>query len=217
MYFKEKEDTNIDAEFESKNKFNFDLKNLKLKPILFIAGGIILLIVVILIISSLLGNKPKYTIELIGGDNITISKGETYIEPGYKAYNKSGKDYTEQVEIISTIDNTKAGTYEVLYSIGGVNVIRKVTVVEIVDETYIYLKGNINTYLELGEKYKEPGFEVYDSIDGDLTSTAKVTNNINIKKIGTYQVTYSVTNSRNKTTTVKRNIIVVAKGKKPKN
>ena len=71
-------------------------------------------------------------------------------------------------------------------------------------------------YLEVGEKYTEPGYRVYDSVDQNLTEKVKVTSSVDTSKIGTYQVMYSVVNSRNKTTNVKRTIIVVEKGKKQK-
>ena len=72
-------------------------------------------------------------------------------------------------------------------------------------------------YLEVGEKYTEPGYQVYDSIEQNLTEKVKVTGSVDTSKVGTYQITYSVINSRNETITVKRTVIVVEKGKKPQN
>lgn len=215
MYFKEKEDTNIDKEFEKEKKINLDFK--KLKPILLITGGIILIAIIIFVIIALLNNSDKYTLELLGEENITINLGENYVEPGYKAYDKKDNDVTAEVKVLNEIDTSKIGKYEILYTIGNVNKVRYITVIEALEETYIYLKGTANMYLEIGEKYKEPGYQVYDSIDQDLTEKVKVSGTVNSNKIGTYQITYSVVNSRNITTTVKRTVIVVEKGKKPKN
>ena len=128
MYFKEKEDTNIDKEFSNNKNKNFDIK--KMKPILFIVGGLVLLIVLILIIASIFNNSNKTKITLEGDQSITISLGDDYIEPGYKAYDKKGNDITNQVKITSDLNIKKTGTYEILYSIDGISKIRYVIVTE---------------------------------------------------------------------------------------
>lgn len=217
MYFREKEDTNIDSQFENNRESKFNLKNLKLKPILLIAGGIILLIAIILIIVSLINNKSKYTLELYGDEVITIILGNDYIEPGYKAYDKQNNDYTNEVIITNNIDTSKVGEYEILYSIDNISRVRYVNIIDQAAETLIYLKGNQHTYLEIGEKYIEPGYEVYDTIDGNITNKVQITENINTSKVGVYKVIYSVVNSRNITTTKKRYVHVVEKGNKPNN
>ena len=206
MYFQEKEDTNIDKEFNNNKGIGLDFK--KLKPILLIAGGIILLLIIILIVISLTKNSSKYTIKLYGEEKITITLGSNYIEPGYIAYDKNKNDITNQVEVTNNIDTSKVGEYEVLYSVGNINKVRYITIIESVDKTYIYLNGKVNMYLEVGEKYVEPGCQVYDSIDKNLTEKVKITGKVDSSKPGTYQITYSVVNSRGVTTTVKRTIIV---------
>ena len=45
MYFKEKENTNIDEEFQGKKKFDIQ----KYKPLILIVGGVIVLFVIIFI------------------------------------------------------------------------------------------------------------------------------------------------------------------------
>lgn len=217
MYFKEKEDTNIDSQFESSKKISFDFKNLKLKPLLLVGGGIILLIVIILIISALMDNSNKtvYTIQLYGDEKITISLGNEYVEPGYAIYDNYSNIIQEQAEIISNVDTSKAGKYEITYSIGNTSKVRYVTVAETENKTYIRLKGKINMYLEVGETYKEPGYEVYDSENQNLTSKVSVNGTVDTSKVGAYQITYSVVNSKNITTAVKRTVIVVEKGQKP--
>lgn len=211
MYFKDKEDTNIDKEFESNKikgfNFNFDFNSLLKNPkILLIGGGILVAIIVIIVVISLLLNSNKYTLQLTGGERITIIQYEEYIEPGYKAYDKHGNDYTSQVEITSTVDTSKIGEYEILYSIKGINKTRYISVIE--PETSIYLTGGKNICLKIGTKYKEPGYSVNDSIDENLSDKVKITNNVNYQKEGVYQVTYSVTNSRNQTITAIRNVRV---------
>lgn len=213
MYFNEKGNTNIDNQFKGNNKF--DIK--KLKPLLFVFGGIILLVIIIFIATISFNNNDKYTIELLGEENITLTIGNDYIESGYKAYDKDHNDITDQVKIISDIDTSKEGEYEILYYIGKTNKVRYVTVTKDTDATYIYLQGETTIYLEVGENYTEPGYKVYDSTEQNLTDKVKITGKVDTSKVGTYQITYSVINSKNITTTAKRTVIVVEKGTKTNN
>ena len=104
-----------------------------------------------------------------------------------------------------------------MYSIGNIDKVRYVTVAKKRDTTYIRLSGDINMYLEVGERYTEPGYEAYDSNGKNLTDKVTVTGSINRNKVGIYQLTYSIKNSNNVTVTKTRTIVVVEKGKKPKN
>ena len=121
MYFKEKENTNIDSEFKnSKNGGNkgggssFDTE--KLKPLLLIGIALIVVVLVIVIATSSSGNGGTYNLELLGDETVTISQGEDYIEPGYKA-TKGKKDVTNLVKVVTTVDSSEAGEYTILYSI----------------------------------------------------------------------------------------------------
>ena len=70
-------------------------------------------------------------------------------------------------------------------------------------------------YLEIGEKYNEPGYQVFTSTGENLNNKVIVTGKVDTSKLGVYEITYSVVNSSNITTIVKRTVIVVEKGKKP--
>ena len=206
MYFNEKEETNIDHQFRKER--NFSLKNVK--PIYWIISGIIILIAIIVIVVVILLNRGnKYNIELIGDERIIVTVGSTYIEPGYNAYDRKNNDVSSLVKITSNVDTSKIGEYEVVYTIDGITKVRYVVVNE--GSTYIHLLGDINMYLKVGQKYVEPGYQVYDSADQNLTEKVKVSGKVDTSMAGTYQITYSVVNSRNQTITEKRTVIVTAK------
>ena len=57
--------------------------------------------------------------------------------------------------------------------------------------------------------YEEYGATASDEYDGDLTSKIETINEIDITKAGTYYVTYKVTNSKNKTSEIKRKVNVI--------
>lgn len=63
--------------------------------------------------------------------------------------------------------------------------------------------------IELSEApFKDSGVVATDTIDGDITTNVKMTEKIDYKKIGTYEILYEVTNSRNKKVSESRFVIV---------
>lgn len=214
MYFKEKEDTNIDREFSSNKQLNIDFN--KLKPILFIVCGLLLLIIIAIILINVFNKSSKYILTIIGDETITINLGSDYIEPGYNAYDKNGNDITKDVKIISNINKNKEGNYEILYSVGNISKVRYVIVKKTDIQTIIQLINGKTMYLEVGEKYNEPGYQVFSSTGENLNDKVIVTGKVDTSKSGVYEITYSVVNSHNITTTVKRIVTVVEKGQKPK-
>ena len=204
MYFNNsKEDTNIDSEFEDKRLFNFS----KFKIPLIIIGIIILLIVIIIIISN--GNKTKYFIDLKEQSEMTIYQGTTYEEPGYIAYDDKKNDLTAQVSKSGNVDSNTIGTYIITYSLHGTKITRTVKVIAKPEAiTYIYLKGDKNTHLKVGEKYTEQGCIANDTIDGDITKKVTISGKVDTDKKGIYEIKYTVTNSKGKTTTETRTVIV---------
>ena len=209
MYFKDKEDTNIDKEFSNNKNNNFDFK--KIKPIIFIVGGIILLIAILLIIIPMFKNKNANKIILEGEQNLTIALGSEYYELGYKAYDKKGNDVTDNVIVNSNLDINQEGSYEIMYSVNGISKIRFINTKKDTSETLIYLNNGKEINIEKDKKYEEPGYTVYDTEEDELTNKVKVIGSVDTSTIGTYEMIYYVTNSRNITTIVKRKVNVIEK------
>lgn len=67
-------------------------------------------------------------LELIGDEEITISKGSTYTDQGVKAVYDDGSDASSEVKVNNEVDTTKEGTYIVSYYVGNSVVIRTVYV-----------------------------------------------------------------------------------------
>lgn len=65
--------------------------------------------------------------------------------------------------------------------------------------------------LEQNTIYNEPGYKATDNIDQDITDKVKITTNLDITKVGTYNIEYQVTDSSNNTTKVIRIINIVKK------
>lgn len=73
----------------------------------------------------------------------------------------------------------------------------------------ITLNGDNPLKLEVGDTYIELGATAYDRIDGDLTDQIEITGTVNTNEVGTYIITYSVTNSLEETASAERIIHVV--------
>ena len=196
--------TNIDKEFNKEEKFNFD----KYKKYIFIGLGCILILGLIFI---LIGRKKiSYYIDLSGNREITIYKGDIYIEPGYTARDSKGNDLTDKVVVNNMIDISTIGTYEIIYTLNNTEVKRIINVLEKpTGATIMYLKGSTTIYLKVGDTYKEPGYKVIDSVDGNLGDKVTVTGRVDTSKVGTYKLIYSVTNNSGVTTSKQRVIVVM--------
>lgn len=205
MYFNEnKEDTNIDNQFETKKEFNFQEHKV---PILIGLGVLLLLIIIVVVL--LLGNKQKYFIKLYNEREITIYQGTVYNEPGYYGYDKKKHDVTDKVKVSGEVDVNTIGTYTITYSLDKTKTTRTINVVaRPAVVTYIHLVGDVNMTIKSGTRYEEPGYSAVDAIDGDITDKVTISGTVDITKPGTYRIVYSVINSEGVTTSTIRTVTV---------
>jgi hypothetical protein len=82
------------------------------------------------------GNVPDTTppkLEILGNPTVKLEIGDTYVEPGYRASDNVFGDMQSRVTITGDVNTSKAGTYEIIYSVvdiaGNVSEIAKRTVV----------------------------------------------------------------------------------------
>ena len=69
------------------------------------------------------------------------------------------------------------------------------------------LQGDPNIILAVGTEFEDPGYEVTDDYDGDITNKVSRSGNVDISKAGTYTITYSVEDSAGNTTSKERKIV----------
>lgn len=208
MYLNNKTtNTNIDKEFTKESPYTSIFK--KYKSYIFIT---IALIIISIIIFIFIANREKKYLVLNGEQAITIYQGTDYIEQGYRAYTSKNIDLTRNVIIKSTLDTSKVGDYEITYTLDNITKTRIINVVEKPKEyTYIYLtpvNNDINIYLKIGEKFNEPGYQVFNSSGKNLTNEVKITGTVDTSKKGNYKLIYSVIDSNDVTVSVTRTVIV---------
>lgn len=155
---------------------------------------------------------------------LTVSYGEKvkYLA-GVTAKDYTGKDYSKKVKYNGTIDTKKLGTYDIEYyvkSSKGITVYKTVTY-EVVDTDAPVIEGIADKVVAYGDTvdldYGVKASTVFGKSlrsklkinvkDPDGKSVALLSNNrILLEKVGDYTVTYSVTGTNKKTTTVTRKI-----------
>ena len=85
---------------------------------------------------------------------------------------------------------------------------------KILDIPTITLSGKNIITIYQGQNYKEPGYKALDPKDGNITNKVKIKGQISNDKIGTYELIYTVSNSKGETAKAHR-FIKVIKSKNP--
>ncbi len=156
------------------------------------------LIVIIIVLIMFLFN-PFIKIKINNKKTITINYNEKYIEYGAtaKIFNNNLK-----VKITGKVNTNKIGTYKIKYIAkkGFITktVIRKVNVVDKI-KPIISLIGEQKINLCPTEEYNDLGYTATDNYDKDITKKVKLQINDN-------DVTYTVKDSSNNETSIKREI-----------
>ena len=152
---------------------------------------------------------PVITLE--GEENIVISKIELYQEAGYTAEDNYDGDMTEKVTVSTQkISDTE---YKNIYTVkdSANNTVQKERTITIKDliKPVITLNGDSEETLSLGEKYIEKKAIVIDDCDGDISNQLQITGSVDVNTIGTYIITYTVSDSSGNTETATRTVNVV--------
>ncbi len=179
------------------------------KWVLMVPIILVLLIVAFIIYSNVHGINTKLKIKINGGSTVKLEVGNEYKDKGIKAtYNNIDiKDITTK----GKVDNKKLGSYKIKYIVKYKKIVKKVTrTVKVVDTTPPEINlGADAVNLFVGNDYTEIGFSATDNYDGDITSKVTSTNNIDNNTVGTYEVTYEVSDSSGNKTTAKRVVNVI--------
>lgn len=155
-------------------------------------------------------------ITLIGDDPIYLHVGDTYIDPGVKVIDEVDGDISNSVTVISNVDTSKAGDYQVKYNAkdsNGNTAIEQTRNVIVLDKDtpIITLNGSNPLYVIVTNSYTDPGAIAIDPNYGDISSNIIVTGSVDTSTIGNYYIDYNVTNADGLSApTVTRKVIVKA-------
>jgi competence protein ComEC len=160
-------------------------------------------------------DKTPPVITLKGDNPVKIELDSTYIDVGATATDNVDGDLTSSIKVVNSVDTATLGSYKVAYSVSDKagNSATETRIVNVVDTTppVITLKGDNPVTVVVGSTYTDAGATATDNVDGDLTSSITVVNIVNIATVGTYTVTYNVSDvAGNAAIAVVRTVNVVA-------
>jgi uncharacterized protein YjbI with pentapeptide repeats len=154
-------------------------------------------------------------ITLLGTTPVTVEVGGTYADAGATATDIGDGDLTLSIVPSSNVNTAAVGNYSVTYNVSDIagNAAAPVTrIVNVVDTTppVITLIGAASITVEGGTTYTDAGATATDIGDGDLTGAIVVGNTVNTAVVGSYTVTYNVSDAEgNAATQVTRTVNVV--------
>lgn len=168
---------------------------LKYKKVFLISFGLIILLVSLYFLynSFFHLNTYQYNLILYGEDEISIYKGDEYIEPGFIADYKNNI-VTDEVIILGEVNTDLIGTYVLTYKIGDINKTRIVNVIENPNALSLELIGSDTIILNQGEKYEELGYKAL-FYEEDISNNVLVTGEVDINTPGIYYLNYEVSYS----------------------
>ncbi len=171
-----------------------------------------IIVVVIVFVSVLLIKKMFFKTDfVITLQNPEANYGEEYT-PKFTASYK-GKPITSKVTYDNQIDTSIMGNQKMVftYSTNGKTVQRVKTIkVTDIEKPIITLKRGEHIKVLKDSEFKEPGYEVFDNYDGELTSKVSISGKVNTKKEGDYELVYKVKDSHKNEAKVTRTVTVTS-------
>ncbi|MCA0894909.1 immunoglobulin-like domain-containing protein [Microbulbifer agarilyticus] len=158
-------------------------------------------------------NSPP-EIRLIGANNVQLHHGEAYEDAGATANDNEDGDLTDQIVVTGLpITSNVPGNYVIGYRVTdsdgeSASIERLVNVAENNAPT-INLNGAASLEVEENTEFSDPGATANDAEDGNLNAKIDVTGEVDTATAGTYELSYSVTDSAGATAETTRMVTVV--------
>jgi parallel beta-helix repeat protein len=160
-------------------------------------------------------NTPP-VITMLGESPVVVEIGNTYTDMGATAFDAVDGDLTSEIVAVSNVNTFVSGEYTVRYNVEDASGNRAVevsrTVVVTKDNTppIITLSAPLIATVPVGGTFVEPGYIAYDAIAGNLTPRVVVDDSdLDLSRVGSYNVVYSVTDDENNSATRTRIVQVI--------
>ena len=131
-------------------------------------------------------------ITLTGGAEVVTLPGVPYEDAGFTAIDAAEGDVTDRV--IRVEEDGKV-TYTVTDTAGNTAVAERILRYEDTVPPVLTLTGSDKVTVYTGQSYREPGYKAIDNGAIDLTDKVEISGTVNVKKAGTYTLTYTVKDS----------------------
>jgi hypothetical protein len=165
-------------------------------------------------------SAPEIT--LLGSSQVSIELGSSYGDDGATAFDNIDGNITGSISATGSVNTNLVGSYIITYKVSdkagnaATPVVRTVNVTADVSKPVITLLGSNPVSIELGSTYIDDGATALDNIDGNITSSITPTSTVNTNSVGSYTVTYNVSDAAgNAATPAVRTVNVTADVTKP--
>lgn len=156
-------------------------------------------------------DKTPPEIKLVGEEEINLSYTKEYEDAGAIATDNYDGDITDRIIIERKEINENKLEIKYTVSDNSENVSSKTRKINFIDDIApcITLNGKEKIVLVKGNTYKEQGAKAIDEKDGDLTDKIIIDRTVDTSRIGTYYITYKVSDSKGNEATKKRMVSVI--------
>ncbi len=166
----------------------------------------------------IVADRTAPAITLTGSDPFNVELGGTFTDPGATASDVIDGDLSASIVVTGSVNTSVSGSYVLNYNVSDAagNAATTVTRTVIVADTtppVITLTGSNPVNHEVNTIYTDAGATASDNTDGDISGNINVTGSVNASVIGTYILTYNVSDSSgNAATSVTRTVNVADTG-----
>ncbi|MCR2822787.1 immunoglobulin-like domain-containing protein [Lederbergia panacisoli] len=155
-----------------------------------------------------------------GTSNKTVYIGTSFNpKSGVTAKDNVDGNITKNIKVTGSVNMKKAGKYKLTYTVSDkarnkATVVRTITVKK--DTVKPTISGTSNKTVYIGTSFNpKSGVTAKDNVNGNITKNIKVTGSVNMKKVGKYKLTYTVSDKAKNKATVVRTITVKKDTVKP--
>lgn len=164
--------------------------------------------------NELVIDRTAPVITLQGASPLTLSYGASFTDPGATATDARDGNVTAKITVSGSVNAAVLGTYTLTYMVSDAlgntsSITRTVKVVDNV-KPVIALSGSASMTIKRFSTFKDPGATASDNYDGNLSSKISKSGSVSTWFLGTYTITYKVSDSAgNAATPVTRTVTVV--------
>ena len=142
-------------------------------------------------------------ITILGDNPVEVYQNSTYVDAGATALDDVDGDITDDISSFGFVNTSSIGSYTVNYFVSdaagnsAASAIRTVNVVAVPDTTppVITILGDNPVEVYQNSTYVDAGATALDDVDGDITDDIETENLVDIHTIGTYLVTYNISDA----------------------
>ena len=163
-------------------------------------------------------DRTPPVISLTGSSTVNVEQGSSYTDAGATASDIIDGNLSANITVSGSVNTSLSGSYILNYNVSdnagnAATTVSRTVIVSDTTRPVISLIGSNPLAHEVGTIFVDPGATASDNLDGNLSANINVTGSVNPNIVGTYTLSYNVSDSAgNAATTVTRTVDVADTG-----